>query len=128
MRQSSNYLARTLLRILGLTLSVLPPVLAVLSYFPIWIDRGDKSAVSGFALLLIAAALLPCYRVIRRVLHSPSAYMMWIIAFLVFALLSRIADEMTVISFVGAVSNSLGAVLFAIARKYTDGREDGHGG
>jgi hypothetical protein len=43
---------------------------------------------------------------------------MWFLIFISFFLLSRIAREMTVISFVGFVTNLLGSVFFRIARKY----------
>ena len=47
---------------------------------------------------------------------------MWLIAFILFLSLSRIADEMTVISFVGLISNLIGSLIFKLARRY--GKED----
>ena len=40
---------------------------------------------------------------------------MWLFTFILFYTMSRIADEMTVISLVGAISNAIGAILFRIA-------------
>ena len=44
--------------------------------------------------------------------------MLWLVTFVLFMMLSRIANEMTVISFVGFVSNLAGACLFKAAKKY----------
>jgi nicotinamide riboside transporter PnuC len=49
--------------------------------------------------------------------------MMWFIIFITFMLLSRIADEVTVISFIGFVGNLIGAACFKLARaRRDDGR------
>ena len=42
---------------------------------------------------------------------------MWLVSFLIFFCLSRIADEMTVISFVGFVGNLIGALFFHLGRR-----------
>lgn len=102
---------------LGLIFSVIPVGVAILSYFPLWLARDDASILSGLALLLCAAALVPFYRYVRDALRSASAPLMWFIFFVIFLLLSKIADEITVISFVGFVSNLIGAIFFRIARK-----------
>ena len=43
--------------------------------------------------------------------------MVWLVLFVLFFMLSKIANEMTVISFVGFVSNVTGAILFYIAKR-----------
>ena len=48
--------------------------------------------------------------------------MMWFCAFVIFLILSRIADEVTVISFVGFVTNLIGAIFFRLANEY-DGED-----
>ena len=68
-------------------------------------------------MLLLLLAALPLYRGIKKILRSPSAYQLWLFSFVLFFLTSRIADEMTVISFVGFVGNALGAVCFRLAGK-----------
>jgi fumarate reductase subunit C len=51
-------------------------------------------------------------------MKSASSPVMWFIIFVTFFLLSKIADEMTVISFVGFVTNLIGTLLFNLAKKY----------
>lgn len=108
-----------LLKALGLVLSVLPPTLATLSYFPIWIAEGGEFVASGLSLLLLLVSFLPLWNLIKRLLASPSVFTVWLIAFIAFFALSRIADEMTVISFIGFIGNLLGAICYRAAKRYT---------
>lgn len=114
----NNHTKRLLFRALGLLISVIPVCVSIFSYFPLWISRRDSSLISGISLLLLCVALVPLYKYIKKALKSPSAPMMWFLSFVIFLLLSRIADEVTVISFVGFVTNLIGSVFFKIANKY----------
>ena len=106
------------LKLLATALCVLPVGAAILCYFPLWIADGGEGILPGFTALLLAAAALPLWRLIRRALASAASYTLWLIAFLFFLCLSRIADEMTVISFVGFIGNAAGAILFKIADRF----------
>lgn len=103
------------LKAIGLALCVLPVTACIFLYFPVWQARGGEVLLSGVALLLLMLATLPLYKVIKAALRSPASYTVWLIAFILFLLLSRIADEMVVISFTGFVGNALGAVCFKLA-------------
>lgn len=105
------------LRLIGLVFCTVPVAAATLSYFPLWASRGAEAVLSGLALILILASLLPVFRAFRRLLRSPAVYTLWLIAFLLFFALSRIAEDLTVICFVGFVGNLIGAVFFKIARR-----------
>ncbi len=107
-----------LLTLAGLAVSVIPPVLCILSYFPLWVERRDASALSGAALIMLLLAAIPLMKYLKRALRSPASYMLWLGAFIIFLTLSRIADEMTVISFTGFISNLCGAVFFRLGRRY----------
>ena len=114
---------RLLFNALGIAVSVIPVSVAIFSYFPLWISRNDASFLSGISLLLICLAIVPLFKYLKQFWRSPSAPLMWFLAFILFFLLSRIASEMTVISFVGFVSNLVGSVCFRISKRY-DGREE----
>ncbi len=101
--------------LLGIAVSVVPVSAAALSYFPLWKQSGDGKLISGFAFILLLLAAKPIFNHFKRELSSPSVPLMWLLLFTLFFSLSRIADEITVIAFVGFVSNSLGAVLFRIS-------------
>ncbi len=106
---------RTVLNLVGIAVSTLPVAVCILLYFPIWRERGIAAMLSGFTLLLLALAAVPLINLIKRVLKSPSAPVMWFIIFIAFLTLSGIADEMTVVAFVGFISNLIGAIFFRTA-------------
>ena len=123
MKEQYNPQKQLLFRALGLLISIIPVSVSIFSYFPLWVARRDASLLSGLSLILICAALVPLYKYIKRALKSPSAPMMWFFAFIIFLLLSRIADEVTVISFVGFVTNLIGSVFFKLANRYGERTE-----
>ena len=102
------------LHILGVLLCVLPPSICALCYFPLWRYESGKTVVGAVALLLALSAM-PLFKLIRRRLDSAASYVMWLLLFLLFFSLSKIAYEMTVISFYGFVGNLLGAFLMRAA-------------
>ena len=110
-------LSRVLLKCTGLCLCVLPPFAATLLYFPLWREAGDGRLLSGFTLSLLLLCAVPLYRHLKAWLKTSAIYMPWLLLFLLFLLLSRIAREMTVISFTGLVGNIIGSVLMKIGNR-----------
>ena len=104
------------LNIIGLTIAVVPTLLAVISYFPIWKERGAATMVSAISLCLILVAFIPLMRFMKSLLKSPSATTVWFILFILFCFLSKIANDMTIISFVGFISNLTASFFFSLAR------------
>ena len=117
MKRSRNKssVTRFLLRALGLSLCVIPVTVSILCYFPVWRAEGGEVLLSGVAILLLSLAALPLYKLLSQRLRSPAAYTIWLIAFLLFLSLSKIADEMVVISFTGFVGNLLGAIVYRLS-------------
>ena len=107
----------SLLRLSALTLCVLPVSLAILSYFPIWLGKGASTALSGISLLLLFIAQVPLFRALKQYFASPSAPLIWFVLFVIFFMLSKIADDMTVIALVGFAGNLIGSVLFKLAAR-----------
>ena len=103
---------KTALSLLGVAVSVIPVLIATISYFPIWQERGAYAVLSGGLLLLLTVCILPIVKLIKKLLCSPSVYLLWLIIFLFFSAMRSIVDELTVISFVGFVSNLIGAALY----------------
>lgn len=115
--KKSNVFVSLGLHIIGFLLCILPPALCTLNYFPIWREMGYESCIAGGGALLIALCAIPLYKLLRKWLESFSSYIMWLLLFLLFFGMSRIADQMTVISFVGFIGNLLGAVCFYFGKK-----------
>ena len=116
MRNRSN-LKGVLLYLCGLFLCTGPVLAAIFSYFPLWREMGGGRLLSGGTLALVILAWVPLAKAVKRIIASPASYVMWFLIFLLFLVLSRIADEMTVISFVGFLGNLLGAVCFKFAKR-----------
>ena len=104
-----------LLFLIGLAVCTLPVIFAALSYFPEWIHRGDGSVISGCFLLITVLGAAPIFKALRMLFRSPASYLMWLVAFLLFFSLEKIAHEMTVISLIGFISNLIGACIFKLA-------------
>lgn len=102
---------------LGTVFSIVPVSAAVLSYFPLWRNRGAQAVLSGFTLLLLVLSLVPLIRVVKSKLRSPAAHTLWFIVFVFFYAFSMIADELIVISFIGFISNLIAMVLFRLAKR-----------
>ena len=122
MMKGDRLTLRVALNALGLVFCILPPALAILFYFPVWVAKGGEYILSGLAALLMIVAFVPLFKLVKRLLASPSGYAIWLAIFLLFFLVSRISDEMIVISFIGLIGNIICAVLFRIARGGGDGR------
>ena len=117
---NDNTLKRHALTLVGILVSVIPPALAILLYFPVWKSAGAVSVVSGFGMLLLTLASVPIFRIIKERFKSPSAHVMWLVLFVLFFALSKIADQMIVISFIGFVSNFSASFIFRAARGERD--------
>ena len=107
----------SLFGLLGALISTVPPIIAVLLYFPLWRSEGIYTAISGISLLLLMICALPIFNLLKRILKSPSVPTVWLIIFLFFLFISRVADEITVISFVGFISNIIGSLFFRLSKK-----------
>ena len=116
-------LKELIISFVALLFSTLPPLIATASYFPIWAEKSGTHVISGFALLLTLICISPIFKIIKRTFESPSVTTVWLIVFALFFALSKIAEEMIVISFVGFIGNLIGSLLFRLARKSATKRE-----
>ena len=116
-KQNNSYFVSLCLHILGILLCVVPPAVCTLLYFPFWKSLGYTQCIAGGGALILALCLLPLYKLIIKATKSASSYVMWLIMFLLFAALSKIGEQMTVISFVGFISNLAGAVCFKLGKR-----------
>lgn len=114
--QKRSNISKYCLHIIGILLCVLPPAICTLCYFPLWKEDSERTLVGAVAFLLILSTI-PLFKLIKKKLESAASYVLWLILFLLFFFLSRIADEMTVISFYGFIGNLLGAVCMKLAER-----------
>lgn len=104
------------LHILGYAFCIVPPLVCTLTFFPIW-ESTSGFKLNALCAIVIILAIFPIIKLLRRLLKSDASYIFWLILFICFFAMSRIADEMTVISFIGFISNSIGAILMRLGGK-----------
>ena len=103
--------------ILGALFSVLPPAIATLSYFPLWVKAGPTHTVSGLCALALVICATPLLRIAMRHLRTPSLPLFWTLAYLLLKCFSAVIVELCMIAFVGACSNIIGALFFHLSKK-----------
>jgi hypothetical protein len=110
-----------LLRLFGLLCSVLPPLLATVEYFPIWVREGGKTALSGAVFFCLLLSALPLLRAWRRRLRSPSIPLLFGLLWGFLTLFRRIIDGVIAVCFFGMLGNLVGLLLFRLAAHYERG-------
>lgn len=104
------------LTVIGYTLCTLPPLLATLEFFPLWVTDKEKS-ISALSLLLIAICFVPLFRAYRRHVKSPSALFLWLLFFLFLSAFRAIIDELWCVSLIGLASAVPGALCLFFAKR-----------
>ena len=105
------------LHFIGFSLCILPPMICTLSYFPLWKSMGYGSCIAGGSALLLILCFFPLLKFLTSAIRSYGSYMIWLLCFLLFFALSKIAEQMVVISLMGFIGNLLGSLCFGIAKK-----------
>ena len=111
------------LHIIGFSLCIVPPLVCTLSYFPLWKNAGYSYCIAGGTALLLVLCFFPLLKFVGRAISSYGSYIVWLLCFVIFYSLSKIADQMTVISLIGFMGNLAGTVCFKIAKRRHDERE-----
>jgi tryptophan-rich sensory protein len=105
---------RLALRFIGLALCVLPPTVATIEYFPLWLGEGE-SRLSALALLLLLLAAVPLLRVFKKHFRSPSAFLIWFLIWAALSVLRPIAAAVETIALISFPTSALGALFFRLA-------------
>ena len=109
-----------ILSFLAFVISVVPPLIATVLQFPVWIEASSEATVSGVAVLLLFFCCLPFYKAIINYFKSPSVPVVWLVICVFMYLMKAIAEQMFIVACVGSVSNLLGAVCFKWRKKYKE--------
>lgn len=109
---------RKLLKLFALVFCVAPPAAVTLFFFPVWYAENQfEIVIPAAAVLCFCFCAIPLVKWMGSKLKTPSAWMVWVIMFLVLFALEKIIARMVIISFVGALGNIIGAALWKIAEK-----------
>lgn len=116
---------RTKARVLkcgAVLLDIASPLVAVISQFPIWVERSPGATVSGLFIVLALLCAVPAFKALTKHINTPGMPIVWTVIFVLLFALSRIIDEILVVCVVGIVSNLVGAGLYKIGDNI-EGRE-----
>lgn len=104
------------LRLFGLLFSVLPPALATLEFFPLWLGSG-RTSISALSLVLLLLAAIPLFRLLKRHLHTPAPWMLWFVLWLLLRVFLPIASAIEQIALISFPTSLVGAFFFSLAKK-----------
>ena len=108
---------------MGMIFCILPPTLATLEHFPIWAAEGGETMVSALTVILLLICAIPLKRHIANFFKSPSAWVIWLLIYVIFSLLGKISDDISAIALVSFPFNFLGALFFKLSEKYKARRD-----
>ena len=103
-------------KFLGFAFSVLPPLIATIDQFPLMTKAGKYSII---AIIAIVLCCVPFIKQIKRLFNSPSAWLMWLVIFIICTALRALVDEFYTISMFGLIGSVVGALFFHLAKKGT---------
>jgi phosphatidylserine synthase len=98
----------------AVTLDVAVPLIAILTQFPVWVEKSSEATVSGLFLLLAVVSCIPFWKQLKEYFKSPSIWVVWIILLVVFICLRNIIDQMVIVCFFGTIANVIGAGVYKL--------------
>ena len=102
---------------LGMLICVVPPIIAVLEYFPLWLSDGE-STVSVFSTIFLVLCCLPFWKQIKAYFKgTPAAWVIWLIITVVFKSLAVISGDIGNVAFIALLSNLIGGVVFRLEKR-----------
>ena len=102
------------MRVAAFLISIVPPIWAVCEYYPIWQAQDSTVAFGSGAFLVCLIVAVPLWRLIGKKIKTPAPFILWILAFLACFALNKVLDSLQAITFWGAISNSVAAIIYYI--------------
>ena len=104
------------LKAAGYLFCVLPPVIATLEHFPLWIKEGKSSACSALGILVLLLCLLPFRKGLKAWFSTPSAWKMWLVLWVLLYFTRHLTAGLLAVATVAFPTSILGALLFHCAK------------
>ena len=114
----SNTVKGRILHISALVVDIVPPLVATLTQFPVWVEHSSEATISGIVLLLAFICCLPFIKQIIAYFKSPSIPVVWAIIYIALVMLQSIINQMVIVSFIGLIANVIGAALYKWGDSY----------
>lgn len=112
----------TIIYYTGLVISILAPLVAAATQFPVWTENVDRGQIGGMFVFVALLCMIPLFNHLKIALKSPSSCLLWTIIFVCTWALSKIIQQLIIVSLVGTVANYVGALLCGIGNYLRRGR------
>ena len=112
----------TILYYVGMTVSVLAPLITAMTQFPVWTEKVPKSQLGSMFVFTALLSCIPFLKHIKMQLKTPSAVTLWTLLFLICWTMNKIIAQLYVIALVGMIANIVGAILCAVGNHLTHAR------
>lgn len=109
--------ASKLIYVIGMMGAIGAPAISFLSKFPVLKEHNYDQAVSWFAVLILALCCVPFFKKIRELFKSPDATVMWLVIFILIAVIEPIVAGIKLVAFCGVCGNLFGKLMFFISKK-----------
>ena len=118
------YNAYLLAYLVGIIFCVIPTFIAAIVKLPLIANRDAESTLSGVFIVALIATALPIYKLLTKLLKSPSvAVVLWLFWGL-FALVGLMTPEtikgLTTVFLWGAIGNTLGVLAFKLSAMWKE--------
>jgi hypothetical protein len=106
---------------LGMLICIVPPIIAVLEYFPLWLSDSE-STLSVFSVVLLVLCCLPFWKQIKAYFKgTPAAWVIWLIITVIFKALAEISGDIGNVAFIALLSNLVGGLIFRLEKRIRKG-------
>lgn len=109
--------AAKLIYVLGMVAAIGAPAISFLCKFPVLKENNYDQAVSWFAILILSLCCMPFIKKIREYFKSPDSTVMWLVIFIIVALVEPIVANIKLVAFCGLLGNIFARVMFFASQK-----------
>lgn len=106
----------------GLVVSVVAPLIAAATQFPVWTEEVEGGQIGGMFVFIAILCMIPVFNHLKITLKSPSSPLFGIIFFVIVWAFSKIINELLVVSLVYMIANVVGATMCAVGNKLRYGK------
>ena len=113
--------ASKLLYGIGMAGAIAAPAISFLCKFPVLKEHNYEQAVSWFAVLILTLCCVPFFKKIKEYFKSADATVMWLVIFILIAVIEPIVAGIKLVAFCGLCGNIFFKIMaFISSRLYTE--------
>lgn len=103
---------------------VVPTIITGAIKLPLFATEDANTTLTGSFILVLICAAYPLLKGLLKLLKSPSAwFLLWllfVVTFLLYNIEHSTLGAVTLVLFVAAIGNSIGAILFSLSKRFKE--------